>query len=78
MVNGKMESPVSFCPVTEEFIGEGGNFENPYYVAKNKPLPYIEGQEVDGYETVAAIRFNDCELSRRIKKLCYSFRIWYF
>ena len=62
MVNGKMESPVSFCPVTEEFIGEGGNFENPYYVAKNKPLPYTEGQEVDGYETVAAIRFNDCEL----------------
>ena len=51
-----------FCPVTEEFIGEGGNFENPYYVAKNKPLPYTEGQEVDGYETVAAIRFNDCEL----------------
>ena len=40
MTNGKMESPVSFCPVTEEFIGEGGNFENPYYVAKNKPLPY--------------------------------------
>ena len=62
MVNGKMESPVSFCPVTEEFIGEGGNFENPYYVAKNKPLPYTEGQEVDGYETVAAIRFNNCEL----------------
>ena len=62
MVNGKMESPFSFCPVTEEFIGEGGNFENPYYVAKNKPLPYTEGQEVDGYETVAAIRFNDCEL----------------
>lgn len=62
MVNGKMESPVSFCPVTEEFIGEGGNFENPYYVANNKPLPYTEGQEVDGYETVAAIRFNDCEL----------------
>lgn len=27
-----------------------------------KPLPYTEGQEVDGYETVAAIRFNDCEL----------------
>ncbi|MFR6563642.1 MAG: hypothetical protein ACLUR5_18330 [Eubacterium ventriosum] len=23
MINGKMESPLSFCPVTEEFIGEG-------------------------------------------------------
>lgn len=60
--DGEMISPVSFCPVTEEFIGDGGNFENPYYVAKNKPLPYKAGAQVDGYETVAAIRFNDCEL----------------
>lgn len=61
-VNGEMVSPVSFCPVTEEFIGEGGNFENPYYVIKNKPLPYEAGQQVDGYETVAAIRFADVTL----------------
>ncbi len=61
-VNGEMVSPVSFCPVAEEFIGNGGNFENPYYVAKNKPLPYKAGEQVDGYETVAAIRFNDCEI----------------
>ncbi len=61
-VNGEMVSPVSFCPVTEEFIGDGGNFENPYYVATNKPLPYNAGEEVDGYETVAAIRFQDFEL----------------
>ena len=58
-VNGEMVSPVSFCPVTEEFIGRGGNFENPYYVVKNQPLPYKAGEEVDGYETVAAIRFAD-------------------
>lgn len=61
-INGEMVSPISFCPVTEEFIGDGGNFENPYYVAKNKPLPYGAGEQVDGYETVAAIRFGDCEL----------------
>lgn len=61
-VNGEMVSPVSFCPVTEEFIGRGGNFENPYYVVKNQPLPYKTGEEVDGYETVAAIRFADCTL----------------
>ena len=61
-VNGEMVSPVSFCPVTEEFIGRGGNFENPYYVVKNQPLPYKAGEEVDGYETVAAIRFADCTL----------------
>ena len=61
-VNGEMVSPVSFCPVTEEFIGRGGNFENPYYVVKNQPLQYKAGEEVDGYETVAAIRFADCTL----------------
>ena len=61
-VNGEMVSPVSFCPVTEEFIGRGGNFENPYYAVKNQPLPYKAGEEVDGYETVAAIRFADCTL----------------
>lgn len=61
-VNGEMVSPVSFCHVTEEFIGRGGNFENPYYVVKNQPLPYKAGEEVDGYETVAAIRFADCTL----------------
>lgn len=56
--NGEMVSPVSFCPVTEEFIGAGGSFENPYYVVKNKELPYSEGEQVDGYETVGAVRFN--------------------
>lgn len=60
--DGAMVSPISFCPVAEEFIGDGGNFENPYYVAANKPLPYVAGQQVDGYETVAAIRFEDCEI----------------
>ena len=54
-VNGEMVSPVSFCPVTEEFIGRGGNFENPYYVVKNQPFPYKAGRMVtetvaDGYE----------------------------
>ena len=62
-VNGEMVSPISFCPVTEEFIGHGGNFENPYYVMKNEPLPYKVGEEVDGYETVAAIRFEDTVLA---------------
>ncbi|MFQ9115507.1 GH36-type glycosyl hydrolase domain-containing protein [uncultured Eubacterium sp.] len=62
-VNGEMVSPISFCPVTEEFIGPGGNFENPYYVMKNEPLPYKVGEEVDGYETVAAIRFEDTVLA---------------
>ena len=58
----KMVNPESFCPVTEEFIGNGGNFENPYYVMKNMPLPYKEGEEVDGYETVAAMQFEKVTL----------------
>lgn len=58
----KMVNPESFCPVTEEFIGNGGNFENPYYVMKNMPLPYKAGEEVDGYETVAAMQFEKVTL----------------
>ncbi len=58
-----MVSPVGFCPVTEEFIGDGGNFENPYYVIKNKKMPYAAGEQVDGYETVAAIRFETRKLA---------------
>ena len=58
----KMVNPESFCPVTEEFIGDGGNFENPYYVMKNMPLPYKAGEEVDGYETVAAMQFEKVTL----------------
>jgi len=29
-------NPVGFYPVTEEFIGEGGSFENPYAVVSTK------------------------------------------
>lgn len=61
--DGVMVSPISFCPVTEEFIGRGGNFENPHMVAKNQPLPYGIGEEIDGYETVAAMRFADAVIS---------------
>lgn len=61
---GEMKNPISFCPVTEEFIGEGGNFENPYYVMKNLPLPYGAGEEVDGYEAVAAMRFEKTTLKK--------------
>lgn len=62
-VDGEMVSPVSFCPVVEEFIGDGGSFENPYYVMTNKPLPYTEEEmRVDGYETVGTIRFANAKL----------------
>ena len=61
--NGEMVSPISFCPVSEEFIGHGGSFENPYMIMKNVPLPYKAGEQVDGFETIAAIRFRDVILA---------------
>lgn len=61
--NGEMVSPISFCPVSEEFIGHGGSFENPYMIMKNAPLPYKAGEQVDGFETIAAIRFGDVVLA---------------
>lgn len=61
--NGEMVSPISFCPISEEFIGHGGSFENPYMIMKNAPLPYKAGEQVDGFETIAAIRFRDVVLA---------------
>lgn len=61
--NGEMISPISFCPASEEFIGHGGSFENPYMIMKNEPLPYKAGEQIDGFETIAAIRFQDAILS---------------
>lgn len=63
VVGEEMVSPVGFCPVAEEFIGAGGNFENPYYVMTNTELPYGEEEYVNGYETIGAIRFADAELA---------------
>lgn len=56
------EAPVGFYPVVEEFIGEGGSFEQPLAIVKDAK-PVKEGYKVDGYEALGGIRFEKLSLA---------------
>lgn len=58
--NGK--APVGFYPVVENFIGEGGSFENPYAIAKQLP-PVEAGYHSEGYEAMGGVRFEEVSLA---------------
>ena len=55
-VSGEGKAPVSFYPVTEQFIGEGGNFTNPQVIRENQP-GVLSGEQFEGYEAIGGIRF---------------------
>jgi cellobiose phosphorylase len=56
------EKPVGFFPEVEEYIGEGGSFENPEAIFLNKK-PYAKpGEYFEGYEAIGAIKFKDVEI----------------
>jgi cellobiose phosphorylase len=46
----------------EEFIGEGGSFENPYAII-NKSKPVAAGTKVDGYEALGGIQFTEAAIA---------------
>lgn len=50
------ESPESFYPTVESFIGEGGTFLNPAAVRENK-AGYPSGVEIQGKEAVGGIQY---------------------
>lgn len=54
---GEGEKPVGFYPVVEDYIGEGGSFENPLAVVHNIES-VSAGYQVDGYEAMGGIRFD--------------------
>ncbi len=54
--------PVSFYPVMEDFIGEGGNLEVPYAVAALAD-GVKAGTEAGGYEMMGGIRFAEKTLA---------------
>ncbi len=56
------EYPVSFFPVTEEYIGEGGTYEWPEAVVNNL-AGVAAGTELAGYEAVGGLRFADLVLT---------------
>ena len=45
--------PVSFCPIAEDFIGEGGAFDNPRFPATGTPASK-PGDRADGFEAMGA------------------------
>lgn len=56
------ENPVGFYPVVEEFIGEGGSFERPYAIVYNVK-PVAAGYQVNGYEALGGIQFEQVDLA---------------
>lgn len=53
------EKPIGFCPLVEEYIGEGGSFEAPETIILNKKFGVKSNEKFEGFEAVGAIRFND-------------------
>ena len=49
--------PVSFCPVAEDFIGEGGAFDNPLFPVTGTPS-YKPGDRADGFEAMGSAMFS--------------------
>ena len=60
-VDGKGVRPVDFYPVTEEFIGEGGNYERPYAVIRNQK-GVEAGTVLEGLEAVGGLHFAEVKL----------------
>ena len=54
---GECVKPVSFCPVAEDFIGEGGAFDNPRFPVTGTP-DSKPGSRVDGFEAMGAAMFS--------------------
>lgn len=55
-MEGDGTAPKGFMPVVEDYIGEGGSFEQPESVIHNQPYKPA-GEMYDGYEIVGALRF---------------------
>lgn len=51
-----------FYPTAEEFIGNGGTFENPEAIMTDHIKPVPPGYTVNGYEALGGIRFEDIYL----------------
>ena len=58
---GKGGKPVSFCPVAEDFIGEGGAFDNPRFPVTGTPSSR-PGDKANGFEAMGAARFEQVTL----------------
>ncbi|MGN0368252.1 MAG: GH36-type glycosyl hydrolase domain-containing protein [Wujia sp.] len=53
------ETPIGYYPIIEDFIGEGGNLENPRALYENPLKPYAKGEGIDGYEALGGLVFEE-------------------
>ena len=61
-VTGEGSKPVSFYPVVDQFVGEGGSYTHPRAIINNdKGVP--AGHQFEGKEAVGGIRFEDVILA---------------
>ena len=56
-LTGTGEKPVGFCPVVEDFTGEGGSYYQPKSIVKNAEYD-ASGKEYAGYEAIGALKFH--------------------
>ncbi|MCP4142225.1 MAG: cellobiose phosphorylase [Chloroflexi bacterium] len=55
--------PIGFFPVLEDFIGEGGNLDHPKAIIQNETPSFVDGDKVDGYESLGGLRFPNITLN---------------
>lgn len=60
---GMDQLPVGFYPVAEDFLGEGGDFENPRALYENECQMVLQGVEIDGFEAMGGIVFEEIVLN---------------
>ena len=60
---GNEQLPTGFIPLVEDFIGEGGDFENPGILYKTKLNTVPAGTQIDGFEAMGGIVFEEFTLN---------------
>ena len=63
------EKPTGFFPLIEEFIGEGGAFDNPRAVMDETIKVHQTGEQINGYEALGGIRFKKTSLGKGASKI---------
>lgn len=56
------EKPIGYFPLVEEFIGEGGNLEQPECIIRNLSPSSKAGGYDEAYEAIGALRFQEVVL----------------
>lgn len=55
---------LGFFPTVAEYIGNGGSLENPEAIMTDRIRPVPSGYEINGYEALGGVRFDDVSLDR--------------